>query len=817
VASSTQSLILDILLRDRASEGLSKAGMAARDAGVNVDSLQRKLTELGRKTAEARVKLEGDKDAQASLDKIDYKLLSLDRRTSSARVTVEGVARATAELAALDIELDKVGSKNTGSAAEAAQSFAMLAGPSAMGAAIAAGVALSPVIATLGLGLGGLALAALAAGKNSKQLKDELAPLKAEFAGFSKSLQPEILSIFGRGAQIAGHFLHDLLPVTAATGKALDELLGRVDAEFQSGTWQQFFGWMAREAGPDMKLVGDNFISLMNSLPLIIEDLQPLATGFLKVTNAVLGLPAAIAKVNAAAQQKTGADQGGFWGGTGLQRLTQGLSWLEHHLPAGNKSLSDLVGLTGQAAKVTDTAGKSFHAAGLKAITYQQQLDQVRYATKLLMDQQNTALNTQLAYGNSLVTAANDAVTLKQKLHDSRGEIGLQTQAQRDSFQAANTYIGDLASVATNAYKSGHGVDAAIAAISAGLPTLDSAKTKNREYWQEVATLKGWLDKLRAEKAISENIKLIGAGRWVVTGGPDAGTVRAMGGHTAKGWLVSGGTPGTDSVPIMAMPGELVVPTAMVRAGLVDHLKGTIPGFAAGGVVGSYDGSLSGLQPWGAQNWAASKTQISVAMADVMSRAAAAWIAGASSSLAAAGGGGNVGAWIAASLGINRLPGSWAPLMRILVQKESAGNPNAYNPISVMRYHAEGIAQMLPTTFAAYMMAGHGNIWNPVDNLISSERYIRAIYGSPAGIAGLTGGPYYGYDQGGYLPPGLSMAWNGTGHPEPVGAAGGTVVNITVNVPPTVNPREAGRQVAQLILAHTKAGGRLYPSGVTAR
>src|SRR5215468_3500312 len=131
MASNTQSLILDILLRDRASEGLSKAGMSARDAGVSVDSLQRKLTELGRKTAEARVKLSGDKESQASLDKIDLKLLSLDRRTSSARITVEGVARATAELAALDVELDKVGGKG-GSAAAATSSMGALAGPGAM-------------------------------------------------------------------------------------------------------------------------------------------------------------------------------------------------------------------------------------------------------------------------------------------------------------------------------------------------------------------------------------------------------------------------------------------------------------------------------------------------------------------------------------------------------------------------------------------------------------------------------------------------------------------------------------------------------------
>ena len=54
---------------------------------------------------------------------------------------------------------------------------------------------------------------------------------------------------------------------------------------------------------------------------------------------------------------------------------------------------------------------------------------------------------------------------------------------------------------------------------------------------------------------------------------------------TASGWLVQGGTPGQDSVPIMAMPGELVVPAGMVQGGAVDHLRGSIPGFAMGGIV----------------------------------------------------------------------------------------------------------------------------------------------------------------------------------------------------------------------------------------
>ena len=57
-------------------------------------------------------------------------------------------------------------------------------------------------------------------------------------------------------------------------------------------------------------------------------------------------------------------------------------------------------------------------------------------------------------------------------------------------------------------------------------------------------------------------------------------------GRAASGMFVSQGTgPTADDQLILASKGELVVPTRLVRAGAVDHLRGQIPGFAGGGVV----------------------------------------------------------------------------------------------------------------------------------------------------------------------------------------------------------------------------------------
>jgi len=116
---------------------------------------------------------------------------------------------------------------------------------------------------------------------------------------------------------------------------------------------------------------------------------------------------------------------------------------------------------------------------------------------------------------------------------------------------------------------------------------------------------------------------------------------------------------------------------------------------------------------------------------------------------------GTVGQWIRMALSMAGAPLSWAAWMGTLVSKESGGNPRAVNPqtAGMSGEHAEGIAQTIPSTFAAFALPGHGNIWNPVDDLIASVRYIRATYGSPASIPGLGApGNYVGYDGGGPIP-----------------------------------------------------------------
>lgn len=112
--------------------------------------------------------------------------------------------------------------------------------------------------------------------------------------------------------------------------------------------------------------------------------------------------------------------------------------------------------------------------------------------------------------------------------------------------------------------------------------------------------------------------------------------------------------------------------------------------------------------------------------------------------------------------------GEFTPLQK-LWQGESGWNYKATNPSS----GAYGIPQALP----ASKMASAGSDWrtNPATQIKWGMDYIkhRPDYGSPSAAYAkwLSRSPHW-YDNGGYLPEGLSLVANGTGKPEPVFTSG---------------------------------------------
>lgn len=137
-------------------------------------------------------------------------------------------------------------------------------------------------------------------------------------------------------------------------------------------------------------------------------------------------------------------------------------------------------------------------------------------------------------------------------------------------------------------------------------------------------------------------------------------------------------------------------------------------------------------------------------------------------------------AWMSEALARKGLlnPGNLASgIARAL--KESGGNPSIIQQIKDINSggnEARGLMQVVPTTFRANMEPGHGNILDPVDNILASINYVLREYGSLRA----------GWDQpGGYalggivdhvwdapvgtvhaLRPGVSTIYNGTGSTE---------------------------------------------------
>jgi hypothetical protein len=116
----------------------------------------------------------------------------------------------------------------------------------------------------------------------------------------------------------------------------------------------------------------------------------------------------------------------------------------------------------------------------------------------------------------------------------------------------------------------------------------------------------------------------------------------------------------------------------------------------------------------------------------------------------------------------------WLTGMNTLIQRESGWNAKAINlwdSNAKAGHPSGGLAQTISSTWAHYVPAalkGRGML-DPVGNVAAAIRYIVSRYGNITNVQQANANlPPKGYDSGGYLAPGLNLAYNGTGRPEPV-------------------------------------------------
>ena len=253
------------------------------------------------------------------------------------------------------------------------------------------------------------------------------------------------------------------------------------------------------------------------------------------------------------------------------------------------------------------------------------------------------------------------------------------------------------------------------------------------------------------------------------------------------------GTGNRDSFLAALTPGEAVVPKHLVPHVAPFLAAHRVPGFASGGFAGS--GTIQQVAPpagaWAFQQYVDFKSQMISSMEAAMKSAAAAAAAAAAATRFMPGASRFGGSSAALAFARANLPAgwSWDALFRLWMQ-ESGWNPYAVNPTS----GAYGIPQSL----------GHGHpfaLGDYANQIRWGFAYIRGRYGNSqnAWAHEVSAG---WYDHGGWLPPGLSMAYNGTGRPEPVGAAASGTVNINVKVDPVIAAVTPDIKLGQMIGQH---------------
>lgn len=184
---------------------------------------------------------------------------------------------------------------------------------------------------------------------------------------------------------------------------------------------------------------------------------------------------------------------------------------------------------------------------------------------------------------------------------------------------------------------------------------------------------------------------------------------------------------------------------------------------------------------------------------------------------------GGLPGWIAKAMKLTGVGGDWfAPLIR-RVMYESGGNPraiNLYDENAKAGHPSMGLMQTIASTFAAYALPGHGDVWNPVDNAAAAIRYIQSRYGSIMAIDP----PVSGYKSGAWnierdklamvhqremiIPAAQAEAIRRGGD-----RGGGVSVNITINAGLGTDGAALGRQVAAALEKYSGNGGTVRIAG----
>ncbi len=806
-----ERLTFDIFAIDNASRGFIAAGRAAQATSDDVAKLARRLDDIGTKSASARVGLKGDKESLAQLDQLQFRLLKLGEKTSKPNVSLEGFARATAEISALSVQMDRLNDKTKGTggllsrllgsgpggggllgklfpagAAGGGPGLGLGLGLVAAVPAVEAllveltGVASGLAAATLGLGAFGIlsykTISGLSGALSSlSTVTADMKNYQATIHGLEPDLQNAARLLTNQHAvwqnlplsmQKSVIALHD----NSAAYKALlpDQKTALNALLAQQVAWNNLSPAQQR-LSTGLHNLGTEFTTLSNALAPVtfkvfnaglkiatelLPALLPLATAG---GNALAGLADHLAKFFKLNTDTT------KWEGSGrsLHAVT-----VQTLTPFGEF-----------VKKMTDLAGPSITAIGIgfghvaislgKLLTVMGKKDVVN------------AINIAFSIINGTILAL---IWVVSHIMHSWDQLTSAFDHSRKIFDAVRAWIEK------------NFVQVLVRFFTSTLPTafdlwkesvrlvFDVIKIKALDtvlgvtvafghlpgplgapFRAASASIRGDLAKIQGDAAnAATNInadwdKLHGKKvtlAWQIAG--PSGNIGSAPPHAAGG-MIRGGVPGRDSVLISAMPGEVVVPVHMVAAGLVDHLRGALPGFAAGGTVGRFTGQFPSAGQIGADFGA---------IQNVFNGAFAAWAKKAQGAMPvvpggiAGPGGGNPLTNAMLAISLYHPSAAQFAAWNYVAMRESGWNQFARNPSS----GAYGIAQALPESKYPFAGTAAGGS-NPTAQITWMWNYMAGRYGGPAGAAAHEAA-FNWYDGGGTLLPGLSL--NTTGRKESV-------------------------------------------------
>ncbi len=168
----------------------------------------------------------------------------------------------------------------------------------------------------------------------------------------------------------------------------------------------------------------------------------------------------------------------------------------------------------------------------------------------------------------------------------------------------------------------------------------------------------------------------------------------------------------------------------------------------------------------------------------------------------------------------------WVQGLVTLIMRESGGNPRAINLTDDNAKRgtpSKGLMQTIDPTFQSYRDKSLPNDpFDPIANIVAGMNYVHGRYGSLHSVQQAHAElPPQGYDSGGYLGAGATLAFNGTGSPEAVftqpqwdilkqattSNTGGTLVNVYVDGvrrDAKIEVEALGKETARIL----NAGGR---------